>query len=1069
MKRIGKKFLTVMLCLSMVLSSLVICIDKNKKTAEASVNHTVDEAIAWAASQVGKSLEGDNYYGSNNEAAYQCVDFIICYYKYLGVTPATGNGCDYAGNALPAGWTRVQGGKPQKGDILVYSGNSKNTAGHVAIYESDRSTYHQNFNDCRKVTHETIRYNGFTNAYWGYIRPDWASLNRGNDPQGNVDVCTSQTAGELLLQGWAFDADHPATQISIHVYIGSDDNAVGYNLGPATTSRPDVDNAWHCGEFHGFDFKVKTDRLGNQRVRVWAINVGGGVNKCLYDNTVYIKSDSENPTFKNCNISKLNEKGYTITCTWSDNVGVTEVKFPTKSGKKDSSWNWYEGKCDKKDGKYSIWTFVFDEGIAGEKYTTHIYAYDKEGNYTCYGMPDYITLANDTESPKYNNVTLKQENEGELTFQAELVDNIGLGVVNTVGSPRYYYSEDEKSSYILGYASETVSNMTRNSLVVKKYDINYVCKPQCDSIFQFFIDATDLNGNHGEGNYLISDTTNNQDTSYYFYSAKSGHIKGQKNQSIEICIKPGEKVSYKTIKEKMQKLNNQLDAFYVYTDAENQRILKKNIETSNVKKDDEDSLIFTGNQEGVEYIYFANLLTGSMLSCKIVVQADKTDPSIGESTEVPEDPSPSPTASIVPTATPDIILPPTETAESKPSPTMSVTPFPTETASAKPSPTGSVKPTETASAKPSPTGSVKPTETASVKLSPTGSAKPSQPASIEPDVTISSSPSAQPIQPAGYYMEGSFTGWGGKDVYPSSKDHGQDSGDQNFYDVILTNMVVGKGYDCGMELMNPYSDLFTGADNEMAVFIRKMKTPAIRVTLKNGGTASAWNWHTELNIPSGEEVILSEEYLSSGYFALFGNDDTIIKVEIYDKGESSDPSSSESATPRQTATVKPTSSAPSASTDQPATDTPAPEQSSGSPTPSASDETKTSATPLPSASAKAAKTEYRVNIDDDDDISAPAKPGKVKIKKASALKNGKVKLTWKKPARAKWYIIQYSTKRNFAGAKIGMVYGKKTTLRLKKNRTYYIRIRAYAYGNSANNNQAVNGKWSQVKKVKTKG
>ena len=100
--------------------------------------------------------------------------------------------------------------------------------------------------------------------------------------------------------------------------------------------------------------------------------------------------------------------------------------------------------------------------------------------------------------------------------------------------------------------------------------------------------------------------------------------------------------------------------------------------------------------------------------------------------------------------------------------------------------------------------------------------------------------------------------------------------------------------------------------------------------------------------------------------------------------------------------------------------TPKPEQPSGSPIPSASDETKTSATPLPSASAKAKKTEYRVNIDDDD-ISAPAKPGKVKIKKASALKNGKVKLTWKKPARAKWYIIQYSRKRNFAGANNGFL------------------------------------------------
>ena len=80
-----------------------------------------------------------------------------------------------------------------------------------------------------------------------------------------------------------------------------------------------------------------------------------------------------------------------------------------------------------------------------------------------------------------------------------------------------------------------------------------------------------------------------------------------------------------------------------------------------------------------------------------------------------------------------------------------------------------------------------------------------------------------------------------------------------------------------------------------------------------------------------------------------------------------------------------------------------------------------------------------------------------------------MKRNWKKLARAKWYIIQYSRKRNFAGAKIGMVYGKKTTLRLKKNRTYYIRIRAYAYGNSANNNRAVKGKWSKVKKVKTKG
>ena len=64
----------------------------------------------------------------------------------------------------------------QKGDILVYSGNGENPYGHVAIYESDYSTWHQNFASQRKVVHVTnIRYNGFTNPYWGVIRPDFGS------------------------------------------------------------------------------------------------------------------------------------------------------------------------------------------------------------------------------------------------------------------------------------------------------------------------------------------------------------------------------------------------------------------------------------------------------------------------------------------------------------------------------------------------------------------------------------------------------------------------------------------------------------------------------------------------------------------------------------------------------------------------------------------------------------------------------------------------------------------------------------------------------------------------------
>ena len=94
----------------------------------------------------------------------------------LGQTSPGGNGADYSWNQLPAGWQRLQNVQPQKGDILVYSGNAANKYGHVAIYESDYSTWHQNFANQRKVVHVTnVRYNGFANPYWGVIRPDFGS------------------------------------------------------------------------------------------------------------------------------------------------------------------------------------------------------------------------------------------------------------------------------------------------------------------------------------------------------------------------------------------------------------------------------------------------------------------------------------------------------------------------------------------------------------------------------------------------------------------------------------------------------------------------------------------------------------------------------------------------------------------------------------------------------------------------------------------------------------------------------------------------------------------------------
>ncbi|WP_410954983.1 GBS Bsp-like repeat-containing protein, partial [Pseudomonas aeruginosa] len=67
--------------------------------------------------------------------------------------------------------------------------------------------------------------------------------------------------------------------------------------------------------------------------------------------------------------------GYTVTCTVTDNVGVTRVAFP--------SWTHFNGQDDLfwRDGTKSGNTYSFrvnksEHNGESEWYSTHIYAYD---------------------------------------------------------------------------------------------------------------------------------------------------------------------------------------------------------------------------------------------------------------------------------------------------------------------------------------------------------------------------------------------------------------------------------------------------------------------------------------------------------------------------------------------------------------------------------------------------------------------------------------------------------------------------------------------------------------------
>ena len=217
-----KRVLSLLLAVMMIVSLVPM-------NASASTNgHTASEALTYVKSLLGQALDYDGVYGA------QCVDLIKYYYAYLGCASyAVGNAKEYASNTLPSGWARYQGAQPQAGDILVYSGNTSNPYGHVAIYESDYVTYHQNFNGNQYVVKYTGKYSSCTNPYWGVIRPDFSSAAVTASWEGptvtNITETNAKITGKVN-----YSSTVNATKVGVRVYdssnnlVASMDESVNY-------------------------------------------------------------------------------------------------------------------------------------------------------------------------------------------------------------------------------------------------------------------------------------------------------------------------------------------------------------------------------------------------------------------------------------------------------------------------------------------------------------------------------------------------------------------------------------------------------------------------------------------------------------------------------------------------------------------------------------------------------------------------------------------------------------------------------------------------------------------------
>ena len=104
-------------------------------------------------------------------------------------------------------------------------------------------------------------------------------------------------------------------------------------------------------------------------------------------------SDMEAPVISDVAIAEQGESGYMIRCRVTDNEGVDRVQFPTwteANGQDDIQADWgtssaASGVLDA-DGYYTYRVNVSDHNYELGIYITHIYAYDKAGNFSTYNL-----------------------------------------------------------------------------------------------------------------------------------------------------------------------------------------------------------------------------------------------------------------------------------------------------------------------------------------------------------------------------------------------------------------------------------------------------------------------------------------------------------------------------------------------------------------------------------------------------------------------------------------------------------------------------------------------------------
>lgn len=358
---------------AMLLFAALICVDKTEVQAA-----TKEEGVSWAMSQIGKGLDYDGVYGN------QCVDLIKYYYAHYGVAGyARGNAIQYTSNSLPPGWTRVYSNY-QPGDVAVFRANNGCSVcttgenGHVGIITSIDSV---GFN----AVNQNYAGRSYCTQNWFHVRCLACAIR----PNFTSDT-TPPTISNVRITDVNADGYTVVCNVSDNVGI-SKVEFPSWN----TDKHRGEDANWIQGSVSGntASARISLSSLksgavqGNYVTHIYAWDSSGNKSG-VPTSIVYI--DRTAPTLTDIKVVEKDSKGYTVECKASDASGVDRVQFPTWTAKNDQddiAKDWWTNQAVR-GTRVSGDTYRFRVNISEHNnevgsYVTHIYVYDKYGNYSC--------------------------------------------------------------------------------------------------------------------------------------------------------------------------------------------------------------------------------------------------------------------------------------------------------------------------------------------------------------------------------------------------------------------------------------------------------------------------------------------------------------------------------------------------------------------------------------------------------------------------------------------------------------------------------------------------------------